>query len=140
MPAATRERYFTGRPCKRGHIAERTVEDCICTECRREDSRARHSKDPQAARDRVAAWRLANPEKARAKGRATQRRRKMAAVQRMPAWADLASIEFFYECCPSGCHVDHVLPLRGKTVSGLHVAENLQWLPALENQRKGNRV
>jgi hypothetical protein len=37
-------------------------------------------------------------------------------------------------------HVDHVLPLRGKLVSGLHTPYNMQVIPGLENLRKGNRV
>jgi len=64
---------------------------------------------------------------------------KAAKLLATPKWADLTAIKNFYLNCPPGFHVDHILPLRGVNVCGLHVIENLQYLPALENLQKSNK-
>ena len=115
----------------------------------------------------VAAWRQANPEAAEeyrrnnaeairisakeyaiahpAKVRAKTRKYQATKLQRTPSWVDLKKIEKVYEdaqrltfAFDEPFHVDHVIPLRGKLVSGLHVHTNLQILPGQENLRKHN--
>ena len=57
----------------------------------------------------------------------------------LPDWADIKAMRDFYERCPPGMEVDHVVPFNGKNVCGLHVLENLQYLTVSENRRKCNR-
>lgn len=70
---------------------------------------------------------------------ANSKKYKLNVLERTPAWADQNSIRNIYLNCPEGYHVDHIVPLRGALVSGLHVPENLQYLPAEENLQKGNK-
>lgn len=81
-------------------------------------------------------WRLKNKDKQNAKSNME----KAAKLQRIPPWANLEAIKQFYLNRPEGYHVDHIIPLRGKTVSGLHILENLQYLPAKENLAKSNKL
>ena len=57
---------------------------------------------------------------------------------RTPKWANLELIKKIYSNCPKGYHVDHIIPLNGEIVSGLHVQNNLQYLTASENIKKSN--
>lgn len=58
---------------------------------------------------------------------------------RIPKWSNIQEIEEFYSRCPVGHHVDHIIPLKGKIVSGLHVINNLQYLSAQSNLEKSNK-
>ena len=78
-------------------------------------------------------------EKNKAKQLAKSNMEKAAKLQRIPPWADIEAIKQFYLDRHEGYHVDHIIPLRGKTVSGLHILENLQYLPAKENMAKSNK-
>ncbi len=75
----------------------------------------------------------------RASYNAYQATRKKRVKIATPVWADLAAIQSFYFNCPQGYHVDHVVPINGSNVSGLHVIENLQYLPASDNLKKSNK-
>lgn len=55
--------------------------------------------------------------------------------------AEIAEIRGLYDFCRifKGFEVDHIVPLNGKAVSGLHVPYNLQVLPISANRSKGNK-
>ena len=106
--------------------------------------RAKEIKDKQRE------WEKNNPDKNNARWRKwySQNRKKRyiqtqfekaEKLKRIPIWADREKIAEIYKNCPEGYHVDHIIPLKGKNVSGLHISENLQYLPAKENLSKSNR-
>jgi 5-methylcytosine-specific restriction endonuclease McrA len=57
-----------------------------------------------------------------------------------PCWADLIKIkEVYSQAQKLGLTVDHIIPLNGKLVCGLHVENNLQLLTRAENSAKLNK-
>lgn len=58
----------------------------------------------------------------------------------IPPWADLNRIKDIYDKCPEGHEVDHIFPLRGNNVCGLHVENNLQYLLKKDNRTKSNKI
>ena len=76
-------------------------------------------------------------------------KRYTAKKQRLPIWLtkdNLKQIKALYKLASSltkstgvPWHVDHIIPLQGKNVSGLHVPENLQVIEGIINISKHNR-
>lgn len=120
--------YFTGIPCKHGHVANRYTSTGTCIEC------------VKLQADR---WQKNHPSN-RSKAAMDRHSKKL---QRTPTWLNsghLFEVESIYKYCGAlrsiglDYHVDHIVPLRGKTVSGLHVPWNMQVITATENISKGN--
>lgn len=95
-------------------------------------------------------WGKQNPDKVRKyntgahKNYLTAKRRAML-KNATPIWADMDKIRKLYveakeiENLTGNKHeVDHIIPLQGKLVCGLHVEYNMQVIPAEENRRKSN--
>ena len=108
--------------------------------------RARYEKNKEKELAQAKAYQHNNPAY-RNKKNATRR---AAYVLALPKWLTTiqqAQIDEFYEIARAKTmqtgdryHVDHIIPLRGKTACGLHVPWNLQVLEGRENNRKFNRV
>lgn len=120
--------------------------------------------DPKKARSRSRLYRLENPDKVietrrksgkkyainnKVKIQAKSAKRRGRKLNATPNWltkVQLLEIEDFYAATLmfrvyTGLeyHVDHIVPLQGKKVCGLHVPWNLQVLEASENMRKSNK-
>jgi len=105
-----------------------------------------YSKNTEVAKERNAAWRAANI----ACKNAHSRRYMLLKLKACPKWlskSDIKAMEEFYikarelsETTGILHHVDHIVPIQGKRVSGLHVPWNLQILTASENSAKSNKL
>lgn len=210
-------KFFTGEPCKRGHIAARTVSKHMCVECQKllarrhaeaneEKLAAQKSAWYQANKEKMSEYNRAylirnrarinanlsrykaeNPEKVKlwalkyrqseegklkrsahwesysttrrgeinARNRVRYRRlvetdrgklNHLAALRRAereratPPWANKGEIAKIYKMAAEiGEEVDHIIPLRGKIVCGLHVETNLRIVPKSVNRKKYNK-
>jgi len=104
------------------------------------------------------AWRLRNKEKLRSQFRewsernksklvAKKARRRSAKLCATPSWVKAEDFLYIYKECremtkSTGVEyqVDHIVPLQGENVCGLHVPWNLQILSKIENVRKKNKL
>jgi hypothetical protein len=103
-----------------------------------------YQKNKTEVKQRVAEWKKQNV----AKVNANCMKRHAQKLNATPSWLtedDHWLIEEAYDLAKLRTkmfgfvwHVDHVIPLRGKTVCGLHVPINLQVIPATENCSKRN--
>lgn len=161
--------YFTGSSCNRGHVAKRYVSSWGCVECERirrlnnkarikrylkeyyQDHREQHIARSKKYYQRNAEWLKAYIKEHR---QGNQARKNVLNLQRVeyirratPTWVSLREIEAFYHEAQrisqetgTPHHVDHIVPLQGYSVSGLHVPWNLRVIPAIENICKGNQL
>lgn len=115
-------------------------------------------KNKKLADTYIRAWRKTNKEKTRgwrnewAKKNSNKiyfwnNKRRIAKLKAQPPWQNDQPLQIIYDQCRRlsdiigiQYHVDHIIPLRGKDVCGLHVPWNLQVIPAEENLSKGNRI
>jgi hypothetical protein len=152
------EKFVQGGKCQRGHSGLRYAANYTCVECNREQVAAAEQKRLARLRAEIGSnfyrARRAQKNLTASKWRKTHRAEKSAEwaawradrSQRTPAWADQDKIRAFYRLAAAFSklyvphHVDHIIPLNGKTVSGLHVPLNLRVIPATDNLHKSAQL
>ena len=161
-------KYFTGIPCKYGHIEARLTKNGFCCKCDSLRKIKYYNLNKEYNNTKSKLWRiknkkeliaynleyrLKNPEyyskwKQENKGlvNASTYKRRTAKLNRMPLWADKNKIKELYKLAQIktketgfSWHVDHIIPLQGKLVSGLHVSNNLQVISGIDNIKKHNK-
>jgi len=174
--AAGKTMYFTGRPCKHGHVAQRQTASGACLECCKKTQhqnlkrrlaenpnlyKDKYAKDPEKYRQKAAQYRADNPEKNRQSYLNSMRKRKpqkaaaemarhAAKLHATPSWLskeDWKQMDAVYIAARQtslhagfNCHVDHIVPLKGKGVCGLHVPWNLRVVSQSYNSKKHNNL
>jgi len=102
----------------------------------------------EANKEKVAASKLKYAQENKYIINAAVARRKAAKLERTPGWLtefDKLKIKCLYSIAAmlthenkEPWHVDHIIPLQGKLVSGLHAPSNMQVLRGIENVSKKN--
>lgn len=153
--------YCTGVPCVHAHVALRRVSDRVCIDC---DKMTKAKRRTTAANEQVKNTRRASYQKhntaallAKKIYRTTNKgkinalcaARKKVVKIRTPHWLsafDRLKIRCMYQLAAmytrensEPWHVDHIIPLQGASVSGLHVPSNLRVIRGLDNIKKKNK-
>lgn len=110
-----------------------------------ESNRLRYQENKEEYKEINDRWRANNTDKINA----NSAKRYALKADAIPPWLskeDKENIKSIYSLCSkltestgTPHHVDHIVPLKGRNVCGLHVPWNLQVISAEENLSKGNR-
>lgn len=136
-------RYFTGKSCCAGHVAPRIVFNWTCEACFKEAKWAYRKTNLEKVLQSERAYEKLNVHKRVGRNRLRRLRLQQAApkwVNRSALYAIYAEAARLNRETPLSYHVDHIVPLRGNNVCGLHVPWNLQILTAADNIRKSNKL
>ena len=168
--------YFTGRPCKHGHVDFRCTASGVCLECskliqkrtitKRLKNNPNHYKEkyalnPEKYRLKAEKYRNKFPERVKESNQKMNGKRKpqkaAAEMKRIatklnatPKWLskdDFDWIDAYYveaqkhkEMFGMVLAVDHIVPLKGKQVCGLHVPWNMCLRTKSDNSKKHNKL
>jgi hypothetical protein len=160
---------YVGVACKREHSGLRYTVNADCVECAelrqktaaRQKFEAQYRKTKQyqnyqkayqktyAKSEAYKAQKTRYAQKNKGKIAAKTKKYTASKLKRTPHWLtedDFWMIEQAYELAQQRSElfkfpwdVDHVIPLQGVLVSGLHTPYNLQVIPARDNRSKSNR-
>lgn len=109
-------------------------------EAKNQASRFWYLANKESVTQRSAKWLRNNP----VKSRQINARKKAIKLRATPPWADADLIAGMYEVAQLfrnvgvRMEVDHIVPLKGTTVSGLHTHDNLQLMVSKKNAAKNN--
>ena len=159
---------YIGKDCPKGHGGERYKSSWRCVRCcqlkKQAIKKAKRAAIKAAKPPKIKKIYIPSPEaiakrkeyqrnyyaKDRVRRREKRLRRKAAEKERTPIWLskyDKWVIREIYHLAAArskatgiAWEVDHIIPLRGKTVSGLHVPSNLQVITKKENRDKGATI
>lgn len=128
-----------------------------CKDCMAEVARLYRASNPEKSREITKKYRELNSDKEKARyNRYNQEnpqvranlsaKRRASKLNATPSWANLEQIKRIYAACANITektgiehHVDHIIPLQGENVCGLHVENNLAIIPAKMNLQKSNK-
>jgi hypothetical protein len=150
------ERYVSSRACVTCTQNRRLKSYIENKELCNQQSKDWYLKNYEKHNEKNKSWQKLNPDKVKVINKnwvinnrdvanARTNNRRAAKLQRTPGWADKKEILKFYTessrlTKETGIEyqVDHIVPLRGDSVCGLHVHYNLQIISKSENYKKSN--
>ena len=80
------KRYYTGKPCSKGHDAERLVSNCCCVTCSQEKYRAYVVSHPEQMKHRARDYNRKNPERTKRRYKEWRSRNLEYARRRVRDW------------------------------------------------------